>query len=164
MNGFENGLLYPLTFDTCTSVFSNDIDEQLWIDSHHYSDSSTPDLTAEYATMAKQTSVGLLKDGTGALYLTGTNVYKGDTVIRGGTLGISKRQDNTGGKLDGSNVYVEKAGTLTGDGNLTGIVRLVTGMKVEDVIAKLKGIPCEGRDTSCPDQLARALEHWLSSR
>ena len=50
------------------------------------------------------------------------------------------------------------------DGNLTGIGRLVTGMKVEDVIAKLKGIPCEGRDTSCPDQLARALEHWLSSR
>ena len=48
------------------------------------------------------------------------------------------------------------------DGNLTGIGRLVTGMKVEDVITKLKGIPCEGRDTSCPDQLARALEHWLS--
>ena len=50
------------------------------------------------------------------------------------------------------------------DGNLTGSGSLVTGMKVEDVIAKLKGIPCEGRDTSCPDQLARALEHWLSSR
>ena len=50
------------------------------------------------------------------------------------------------------------------EGNLTGISRLVTGMKVEDVIAKLKGIPCEGRDTSCPDQLARALEHWLSAK
>ena len=50
------------------------------------------------------------------------------------------------------------------EGNLTGIGRLVTGMKVEDVIAKLKGIPCEGRDTSCPDQLARALEHWLSAK
>ena len=50
------------------------------------------------------------------------------------------------------------------EGNLTGIGRLVTGMKVEDVIAKLKGIPCEGRDTSCPDQLARALEHWLSGK
>jgi uncharacterized protein (TIGR03905 family) len=49
------------------------------------------------------------------------------------------------------------------NGNLTGIGRLVTGMKVEDVITKLKGIPCEGRDTSCPDQLARALEHWLSA-
>lgn len=49
------------------------------------------------------------------------------------------------------------------EGNLTGIGRLVTGMKVEDVVAKLKGIPCEGRDTSCPDQLARALEHWLST-
>ena len=49
------------------------------------------------------------------------------------------------------------------EGNLTGIGRLVTGMKVEDVVAKLKGIPCEGRDTSCPDQLAKALEHWLSA-
>ena len=49
------------------------------------------------------------------------------------------------------------------DGNLTGIGRLVAGMKVEDVIAKLKGSPCEGRDTSCPDQLSRALEHWLSA-
>ena len=50
------------------------------------------------------------------------------------------------------------------EGNLTGIGRLVTGMKVEDVVAKLKGIPCEGRDTSCPDQLAKALEHWLSAK
>ena len=50
------------------------------------------------------------------------------------------------------------------EGNLTGIGRLVTGLKVEDVIAKLKGIPCEGRDTSCPDQLAKALEHWLSAK
>ena len=37
---------------------------------------------------------------------------------------------------------------------------LVIGMKVEDVIGKLKGLPCEGRETSCPDQLARALEQW----
>lgn len=49
------------------------------------------------------------------------------------------------------------------EGNLTALSRLVIGMKVEDVIAKLKGIPCEGRDTSCPDQFARALEDWLAS-
>ena len=48
------------------------------------------------------------------------------------------------------------------EGNLTGIGRLVTGMKVEDVIAKLRGIPCEGRDTSCPDQLAKALREAIA--
>jgi hypothetical protein len=30
-------------------------------------------------------------------------------------------------------------------------------MNVEDVIARLKGISCNGKPTSCPDQLARAL-------
>lgn len=42
-------------------------------------------------------------------------------------------------------------------GNTQGLARLVAGMKVDDVIAKLKGIACQG-STSCPDQLARALE------
>ena len=45
-------------------------------------------------------------------------------------------------------------------GNTQGIAKLVTGMKVEDVIAKLKGIDCAGKGTSCPDQLARALEKY----
>lgn len=44
------------------------------------------------------------------------------------------------------------------DGNLKGISSLVEGMSVEDVISKLKGIDCQGRGTSCPDQLAKALE------
>lgn len=48
------------------------------------------------------------------------------------------------------------------DGNLEGISRLVEGMPVEKVIEKLKGIKCQG-DTSCPDQLARALEEYLRS-
>lgn len=43
-------------------------------------------------------------------------------------------------------------------GNTQGIANLVVGMKVEDVIAKLKGIKCGFRKTSCPDQLAKALE------
>lgn len=43
-------------------------------------------------------------------------------------------------------------------GNTTGVSALVAGMKVSDVIARLKGIDCRGRGTSCPDQLARALE------
>lgn len=43
-------------------------------------------------------------------------------------------------------------------GNTQGIASLVSGMKVSDVIKKCKGIDCAGRGTSCPDQLAKALE------
>ena len=43
------------------------------------------------------------------------------------------------------------------NGNLQGISRLVRGMKVEEVIAKLEGVRCGGRPTSCPDQLCHAL-------
>ena len=44
------------------------------------------------------------------------------------------------------------------NGNTQGIASLVKGMKVDDVITRLKGTDCNGRGTSCPDQLARALE------
>lgn len=44
------------------------------------------------------------------------------------------------------------------NGNLKGISSLVTGMKVDDAISKLKGIHCGIKNTSCPDQLAQALE------
>ena len=44
------------------------------------------------------------------------------------------------------------------NGNTQGIARLVDGMKVDDVIERLKGVNCNGRGTSCPDQLACALE------
>lgn len=43
------------------------------------------------------------------------------------------------------------------NGNLQGISRLVTGMPVAEVIAKLEGVRCGSRSTSCPDQLCRAL-------
>jgi uncharacterized protein (TIGR03905 family) len=42
-----------------------------------------------------------------------------------------------------------------------GIAKLAEGMKAEEVIARCKGIPCGNRGTSCPDQLARALEAAL---
>ena len=53
-----------------------------------------------------------------------------------------------------------KSVSFTGgcNGNLQGISRLVEGMKVEDAISRLKGIRCGFKNTSCPDQLARALE------
>lgn len=47
------------------------------------------------------------------------------------------------------------------DGNTKGISKLVVGMKVEEVIEKLKGINCGFKGTSCPDQLAIALEKYL---
>ena len=43
-------------------------------------------------------------------------------------------------------------------GNTQGVASLVTGMKAEDAIKKLKGIKCGFKSTSCPDQLALALE------
>ena len=45
-------------------------------------------------------------------------------------------------------------------GNTQGVARLVIGRKVEEVVALLKGIQCQN-GTSCPDQLARALEQTL---
>ena len=47
-------------------------------------------------------------------------------------------------------------------GNTAGVASLVKGMKAEDAITKLKGIRCGFKQTSCPDQLARALEEALS--
>ena len=47
------------------------------------------------------------------------------------------------------------------NGNLKGIAKLVDGMKAEDVIAKIKGTTCGFKRTSCPDQLAKALEEAL---
>ena len=46
-------------------------------------------------------------------------------------------------------------------GNTAGVASLVKGMKTEDVVSKLKGIKCGFKPTSCPDQLARALEEAL---
>ena len=44
------------------------------------------------------------------------------------------------------------------NGNLKGIGALVEGMDVEDVIARVEGISCGMKSTSCPDQLAKALK------
>lgn len=44
------------------------------------------------------------------------------------------------------------------NGNTQGISALVEGMGIDEVIARLKGTNCNGKGTSCPDQLARALE------
>lgn len=48
------------------------------------------------------------------------------------------------------------------NGNLQGISALVKGMKPEDAINRLKGIRCGFKSTSCPDQLAHALEEMIA--
>lgn len=60
-------------------------------------------------------------------------------------------------ELDGETI---KKLTIVGGcaGNTAGISKLVEGMNINEVIKRLKGIPCGYRSTSCPDQLARALE------
>ena len=47
-------------------------------------------------------------------------------------------------------------------GNTQGVASLVEGMKAEEVIRRLKNIRCGFRGTSCPDQLAIALEEALA--
>ena len=44
------------------------------------------------------------------------------------------------------------------NGNTQGIASLVDGMNVDEVIKRLKGLDCNGKGTSCPDQRATALE------
>ena len=45
-------------------------------------------------------------------------------------------------------------------GNTNGLARMVVGHDARDVMTRLRGIPCQG-DTSCPDQLSRAIEQYL---
>lgn len=64
--------------------------------------------------------------------------------------------------LDGDKVYNVR---FTGgcDGNLKAIGKLIDGMTVGDIESKLAGNTCGARDTSCADQLAKALRIGLES-
>ena len=75
------------------------------------------------------------------------NVYK--------TKGTCSREIHYSAK-DGVVESIEVIGGC--NGNLKGICRLITGMPVEQVIKAFKGVDCGGRGTSCPDQIAQALE------
>lgn len=58
---------------------------------------------------------------------------------------------------------IEKLEVLGGcSGNLQGIAALVRGMPAKEAIARLKGICCGFKSTSCPDQLAQGLEKALA--
>jgi len=66
-------------------------------------------------------------------------------------------------ELDGN---IIKAVAFTGGchGNLQGISKLVEGMTAEEAIKRLRGIRCGSKTTSCPDQLAVALEAALEKQ
>ena len=65
-------------------------------------------------------------------------------------------------EMDGN---IVKSVKFTGgcNGNLQGIAALVKDMPAEDIIARLRGIRCGFKNTSCPDQLAQALESILAN-
>ena len=50
------------------------------------------------------------------------------------------------------------------NGNLKGIKNLIIGMSVDEVVKRLSGIPCSGKATSCPDQLAQCLIKYKSAK
>ena len=60
-------------------------------------------------------------------------------------------------ELDGDTI---KKVTIIGGcaGNTVGVSNLIQGMKIDEAIERLKGIPCGYKGTSCPDQLSIALE------
>lgn len=49
-------------------------------------------------------------------------------------------------------------------GNANGLSSLLVGMPIDDVIQKFEGITCGYKQTSCPDQLAKALKKWRSEK
>lgn len=110
------------TFDTkgYFAEFSNDIDERKWDDGWHHPDfrsDAAGDSNAN-AKALEDKDIGLRKIGAGLLVLSGSNDYTGATVVEGGSLGISRRADGSGGELINSDVVVRQGGTLLGDGKI----------------------------------------------
>ncbi len=63
-----------------------------------------------------------------------------------------------------NNIIKSVAFTGGCNGNLKGISQLVCGMNIDDVIEKLEGTLCRNKETSCPDQLAKALLLYKSQQ
>ncbi|BAH07901.1 TIGR03905 family TSCPD domain-containing protein [Clostridium kluyveri] len=75
------------------------------------------------------------------------------------TKGVCSRQIN----FDISDNKIKNVNFIGGcNGNLQGISRLVEGMDLNEAIKKLQGISCNGKGTSCPDQLATALKEFAA--
>lgn len=65
-------------------------------------------------------------------------------------------------ELEGTKIQGVK---ITGgcSGNLQGISRLITGKEIDEIIETLSGVTCGPKNTSCPDQIAKALMEYKST-
>ena len=78
------------------------------------------------------------------------------------TKGVCSKQMNVKVDDDGVGQSVEIVGGCHGNGQ--GVARLVEGMRAEDAIQKMAGIKCAYKQTSCPDQLSKALTIALNEQ
>ena len=65
-------------------------------------------------------------------------------------------------ELNDNNTIEDVVFTGGCNGNLSGISKLIKDMKAEDVIGKLEGTTCGFKETSCPDQLSKALRQAVA--
>lgn len=77
------------------------------------------------------------------------------------TKGTCSRMINI--ELDDNNVITDCSFVAGCPGNTHGVAALVVGMTADEAIKRLKGIKCGAKSTSCPDQLASALEDALNN-
>lgn len=75
--------------------------------------------------------------------------------------GVCSRQINISIE---NNIIVDARFTGGCSGNTQGLCALVKGMSVDEAIARLEGIKCGPRPTSCPDQFASALKEYKASK
>ncbi|MCX2683171.1 S8 family serine peptidase [Campylobacter sp. MIT 21-1685] len=103
----NQAVYYTLNTDNFDAEFSNDIAQRKWEDSKHLNTAlNKPNNLANL-------NVGFTKEGRGILTLSGANSYEGATIIKEGEIKLDKK--NGKGSL-ASNVYVENAGKLSGNG------------------------------------------------
>ena len=67
--------------------------------------------------------------------------------------------------IDAKDGVIENVQIVGGcHGNGQGMCALLKGMRIEDAIGRLSGIDCHGRGTSCPDQMAQALNNSINDQ
>lgn len=76
------------------------------------------------------------------------------------THGTCSRAINVSVNDDGTIESVSFVGGCSG--NTQGVAALVRGMQIDEAISRMEGIRCGFKSTSCPDQLAKALEKAIS--
>ena len=58
-------------------------------------------------------------------------------------------------------IYIKKLKIIGGcPGNTVGVSKLIEGKNIDEIIQMLKGIPCGSKETSCPDQISKALQEY----